>query len=102
MIKRALLFVLAAILLLAGAVAINTARQGSHQLEVPAAPPLAMDDRAVAEKLAGALRFQTVSSLTDPELNAGEFHKLQDYLQQRFPKLHATLQKETVGGLSLL
>lgn len=102
MVKRIVLVLLAVLLLLAAAVAVNTARQGSRQLEVQPAPPLAMDDRAVAETLAGALRFQTVSSLTDPGLNAGEFHKLQDYLQQRFPKLHATLQKETVGGLALL
>src|SRR4051812_42604411 len=102
MIKRIALLVLAAVLLLAAAVAANTWRQGSRQLPVPAAPPLALDDRMVAEKLAGALRFQTVSSLTDPELNAGEFRKLQDYLRERFPKLHATLQKETIGGLSLL
>lgn len=102
MIKRFALAVLALLVLLAAAVAVNTWRQGSRQLQVPPAPPLAVDERAVAETLAGALRFRTVSSLTDPELNAGEFRKLQDYLQQRFPKLHATLQRETVGGLSLL
>ena len=102
MVRRILLALLAVVLVLVAAVAVNTMRQGSRQLDVPAAPPLAVDDRAVAEKLAGALRFQTVSSLTDPEFNAGEFRKLQDYLRQRFPKLHATLQRETVGGLSLL
>ncbi|MFI4926390.1 MAG: M20 family peptidase [Burkholderiales bacterium] len=102
MAKRIALVVLAVLLLLAAAVAVNTVRHGSRQLEVAPAPPLALDDRMVAEKLAGALRFQTVSSLTDPEFNAGEFHKLQDYLQQSFPKLHATLQRETVGGLALL
>jgi carboxypeptidase PM20D1 len=101
-IKRVLLFVLALVVLLAAAVAVNTVRQGSRQLEVPPAPALALDDQAVAEKLAGALRFQTVSSLTDPELNAAEFRNLQAYLQQRFPKLHATLRREVVGGLSLL
>jgi carboxypeptidase PM20D1 len=102
MVKRVLWALLALVLLLVAAVAANTSRQGSRQVEVPAAPPLALDDQAVAEKLAGALRFQTVSSMTDPGFNAGEFRKLQDYLQQRFPKLHATLQRETVGGLSLL
>ena len=102
MIKRVLLFVLAAVLLLVVAVAANTWRQGSRQLQVPAAPPFALDNEAVADKLAGALRFQTVSSLTDAQLNAAEFQKLHAYLQQRFPKLHATLQREMVGGLSLL
>jgi carboxypeptidase PM20D1 len=102
MTKRVLLALVAAALLLAAAVAVNTWRQGSRQLQVPPAPPLALDDRAVAEKLAGAVRFRTVSSLTDPEANAGEFRQLQAYLQQRFPKLHATLKRELVGGLSLL
>lgn len=102
MIKRVLLVLLAAILLLAAAVAANTWRQGSRQLQVPPAPPLVLDDRAVAEKLAGAVRLRTVSSLDDPNANADEFRKLHAYLQQRFPRLHATLQRELVGGLSLL
>lgn len=102
MIRRILLALLALVLLLAAAVAVNTWRQGSRQLQVPPAPPLALDEKAVADKLAGALRFQTVSSLTDPGQNAEEFRKLQAYLQQRFPRLHATLQREVVGGLSLL
>ena len=102
MIKRLLLVLLAALLLLAAAVAANTWRQGSRQLQVPPAPPLAVDDAAVAQKLAGALRFRTVSSLDDPSLNEAEFRKLHAYLEQRFPKLHATLKREVVGGLSLL
>ena len=102
MIKRILLILLAVLLLLVAAVAANTWRQGSRQLQVPAAPPLALDTHAVAEKLAGAVRFQTISSLTDPEQNAQEFRRLHAYLQQRFPRLHATLKREEVGGLSLL
>jgi carboxypeptidase PM20D1 len=46
--------------------------------------------------------LRTVSSLTDPEQNAAEFRKLHAHLQARFPRLHATLQREVVGGLSLL
>jgi carboxypeptidase PM20D1 len=101
-VKRILLFLLAALLLLAAAVAVNTLRQGSRQLDVPAAPPLAVDEKAVAEKLSAAIRFQTVSSHEDPNLNAGEFQKLHAHLQQRFPRVHASLRREVVGGLSLL
>ena len=89
-------------LLLAAAVAVNTLRQGSRQLQVPPAPPLAVDADAVADKLAGAIRFRTESSQADPQANAEEFRKLHAYLAQRFPRLHATLQREVVGGLSLL
>jgi carboxypeptidase PM20D1 len=100
--KRVLLFVLAAVLLLAAAVAVNTLRQGSRQLDVPPAAPLAIDQRAVADKLAGAIRFQTVSSHDDASLNAVEFQKLHAHLQQRFPLVHARLKREVVGDLTLL
>ena len=101
MTKRILLTLFAALLLLVAAVAVNTLRQGSRQLEVPPAPPLAIDERGVADKLAGAIRFQTISSHDDPQLNAGEFQKLHAHLQERFPRVHATLRREVVG-LSLL
>jgi carboxypeptidase PM20D1 len=102
MIKRLALVVLALVLLLVAAVAVNTVRHGSRQIDVPAAPPLAVDTRAVADKLAGAIRFQTVSSLEDANQNADEFRKLHAYLEQRFPLVHQKLKRETVNGLSLL
>jgi len=97
MIRRVLLALLALVVLLFAAVAANTLRQRSRQLEVPPAPPLAVDAPAVADKLAGALRWRTVSSATDAEANAAEFRQLHAYLQQRFPRLHATLKRELVG-----
>jgi carboxypeptidase PM20D1 len=102
MLKRIFLFFVAALLLLAGVVAANTWRQGSRQLDVAPAPALALDNNAVADKLAGLIRFQTVSSLDDPALNVAEFRKLHAYLEQRFPLVHAKLKREFVGGLSLL
>lgn len=102
MLKRFLLALVSLLLLLAAAVAVNTLRQGSRQLQVAPAPPLALDLNAVADKLAGAIRLRTESSLADPQANAGEFRKLHAYLEQRFPRLHATLQRERVGELSLL
>ena len=102
MIKRVLLALAALLLLLMAAVVANTLRQGSRQLEVPAAPPLSIDQKGIAEKLAGSLRFRTISSYDNPQLNAEEFRKLHHYLQQRFPKAHAALKREVVGDLSLL
>jgi carboxypeptidase PM20D1 len=101
-IKRVLLALFALLLLLAAAVVVNTLRQGSRQLEVPPAPPLAVDEKGVAHTLAGAIRFKTVSSYDDPQLNVDEFRKFHEYLQQRFPRAHAVLKREEVGGLSLL
>ncbi|MGE0498804.1 MAG: M20 family peptidase [Ramlibacter sp.] len=102
MIKRVLLALVGVVLLLVAAVAINTLRQGSRQIDVPPAPPLAIDEKGLADKLSGAIRFKTISSHEDPELNAEEFRKFHAYLAQRFPRVHATLQREVVGGLSLL
>jgi carboxypeptidase PM20D1 len=102
MIKRILLSLLALLVLLAVVVAANTLRQGSRQLQVPAAPPLAIDKDGVADKLAGAIRFKTISSFEDAQQNADEFRKFHAYLQQRFPKAHAALKREMVGELSLL
>lgn len=102
MFKRLALVILALVLLLAAALAVNTLRQGSRQVRVAAAPPLAIDTAAVADKLAGAIRFQTVPSLEDPAFNAGEFRKLHAFLEQRFPLVHGRLKREFVGELSLL
>lgn len=102
MFKRLFLAALALLLLLAAAVAVNTLRQGSRQIDVPAAPPLAVNEKALADTLAGAIRFRTESSLADPQAHAEEFRKLHAWLEQRFPRLHAALQREVVGGLSLL
>jgi carboxypeptidase PM20D1 len=101
-IKRLLFVLLALVLLLAAAVAVNTLRQGSRQLDVPPAPPLALDTGAVADTLAGAIRCRTISSLDDPQQNAQEFEKLHAWLQQRFPLVHQHLKRETVNGFSLL
>lgn len=102
MVKRVLWVLLAAVLLLAAAVAANTLRQGSRQLEVAPAPAIAVDEQGVADKLSAAIRFQTVSSHDDASLNAGEFQKLHAHLRERFPRVHASLQREVVGGLTLL
>ena len=102
MIKRILLTLFALLLLLVAAVVANTLRQGSRQLEVPLAPPLVVDEKRVAETLAGSLRFRTVSSYDDARLNADQFLAFHAYLQQRFPKAHAALKREIVSDLSLL
>ncbi len=103
MLKGLFKLVLAAIALLAIAVAVNTLRQGSRQLAVGApAAPLAVDTNAVGESLAAAIRARTVSSHDDAQLNADQFAALQTHLAQRYPKVHARLKREVVGGTSLL
>jgi carboxypeptidase PM20D1 len=101
-VKRAVWALLGLLLLLAAAVAVNTLRQGSRQLQVEPAPPLPLDEAALAQRLAGAIRFRTISSYADAQLNADQFRGLHAYLQQRYPRVHATLKRELVSDLSLL
>ena len=102
MIRRLLLLVLAAVLLLALVLAVNTLRKGSRQLDVPAVPELAVDKAGAAERLAEAVRARTVSSRTDAAQNADQFLQLHAMLQARYPKAHAVLEREVVNELSLL
>lgn len=102
MLKALLKLVLAALALLALAVALNTWRHGSRQLQVPPLPPLAVDAKAAGESLAAAIRARTVSSHDDAQLNADQFAALHAHLAQRYPRVHASLKREVVGGLSLL
>ncbi len=103
MIKRGLLVVLALVLVLAAAVLVNTfVLKTSRQIEVPPLAPLAVDQAAAAESLSQAIRARTVSSQTDAQASADQFAALQAHLLARYPRVHATLQREVVGGHSLL
>lgn len=102
MVKRVLWGLVALLALLVLAVAVNTWRKGSRQVDVPPIAALAVDEQAAAAALAEAIRAKTVSSATDASLNADQFELLHAHLQKRYPKLHAALKREVVGGLSLL
>ena len=102
MLKRIFLGLLLVLVVLVAAVAVNTWRTPSQQLAAAPAPKLEMDVQAAATRLAGAIPIRTVSSLDDPAANLAEFDKLHAYLEQQFPKVHATLKKEVVGQKALL
>ena len=102
MLKRIGWGLLALLALVVLALAVNTFRLSSRQLQVAAIAPLAVDEQAAAESLAVAIRARTISSPTEPELNADQFAALHAHLLARYPKLHATLKREVIGGLSLL
>ena len=102
MIKRALVGLLAVLLVLAAALLINTLRQGSRQVVVPALAPLPVNEAALAEAMSTAVQARTVSGLLDPAGAAKEFESLHAYLRTRYPLVHATLERELVGSHSLL
>lgn len=102
MVKRILLFLAALIVLLLLAVAINTLRHGSRQIEVAPAPTLVLDENAAAQRLAAAVRLRTISLDGQSAASAAEFRKLHALLKKSFPRAHVVLKRETVNELSLL
>ena len=102
MIKKFFAALLALVLVLVIAVAVNTLRKGSRQLDVSAVAVLPVEEDAAAQRLGEAVRLRTVSSRDDAQLNADQFLQLHDLLAQLYPKTHAALQRELVAELSLL
>ena len=74
----------------------------SYQVQAPPVTDLTVDARAAAGRLAGALRFPTISHEGGANVEAAAFQGLHQYLQQTFPSVHATLTREVVNGYSLL
>src|SRR5256712_3980230 len=71
----------------------------------PAAAPVAvepLDTAALAQRLAGALRFRTVSCQDSTQFDAREFNGFQAYLRTTSPRWHAALKLEKVNGYGLL
>jgi len=102
MIKKIVLSVLALVLLIVVAVGVNTVRKGSRQMVVAPLAPIKLDEAAAAARLSEAVRLNTTSSREDANLNAEQFRALHKLLETRFPRIHASLKRETVGELSLL
>jgi len=55
-----------------------------------------------AQRLAGALRFQTISKQDVSLQDNSQFIGFHQYLQQTFPAVHSKVEKENVAGFNLL
>jgi carboxypeptidase PM20D1 len=100
--KKALLVTGLGLLLLSVLVLIRTARLASIQVPVEPAMEIAVDGQEVAEHLAHALQFQTLSSEDSTDVRAEELIALHEFLEETYPLIHSTLTKEVVGDFSLL
>jgi carboxypeptidase PM20D1 len=74
----------------------------SRQIAAAPVKDLAVDSRAAAARLAGAIRFPTVSHENGQNVERAAFVGLHEYLQRSFPRVHAALTRETVADYSLL
>ncbi len=73
------------------------------ELMVPPEPlSVAVDTPALIQRFAGALQFPTITHQAPVQLDSGAFRDFQAYLKHHFPRVHRQLQREVVGGLSLL
>mgnify|MGYP002780435905 FL=1 len=85
--------------MLAAVVVLNTARLRPEALGAERPPPPV--DAAAVDRLARAVRIPTISTDAGPPAPASldAFHAL---LASSYPRVHATLRRETVAGHSLL
>lgn len=99
--KKLLLLLGAALLLLVGVVLVRTVRYAPAGGAAKPAPVVAVPEGA-AERLAGSLRIPTISHQDSAAFDAEAFRALHAYLQAHFPRVHAELRRETVATHSLL
>lgn len=100
--KRFLFGGIASVAVLGGILGFRTALFRSRQLSVPPAPAVEVDADAAARRLAGAIRHPTISFEDPAAFDPGPFAALHRYLAESFPRVHAELVRETIGGASLL
>src|SRR5258707_10776368 len=100
--KRVLFLFIVLLLGLAGLLVVRTITFRSRQPAVSSVAPESFDSLALAGRLAGALRFATISSQDSSAFDAQVFEGFQRYLADSFPKVHATLKHERVNGYGLL
>jgi carboxypeptidase PM20D1 len=101
-VKRIAYAALAMVLALALIIAGRTAALTSRQVAPGEPAPVAIDPVAVAQRLAEAIRYPTVSWDDGTARDDAAFLALHEHLRTRFPRVHAALTREVVAGLSLL
>src|SRR6266513_1079817 len=100
--KRALLALALVVVVLAAVTLERTVSFRSRQPQVAPVAVEPLDTAALARRLAGALRFKTVSFQDSTQFDAREFEGLHRYLRDSFPKSHAALKLTKVNGYGLL
>lgn len=94
--------VLAVVVILLVVVAVRTFTFGRRSEEVPSQNKPAVDVAAAAEHLAEAVRSQTFLAGDNAAPDREAFVSLWASLEKMYPRLHAALERETVGELALL
>lgn len=80
----------------------RTCAMPSLQVRVEPVEPARVDVAAAADRLAAALRLETISHEDPRHLDPGAFLAFHALMERSFPRVHATLERETVNDLTLL
>jgi carboxypeptidase PM20D1 len=99
--KKLLMILATALVLLVGSGVVLTARYASTQSPAEPAAEIAVAASA-AERLSGAIRIPTISAEDPAAFDAESFRTLHAYLARAFPLVHSRLRREIVGSHSLL
>jgi carboxypeptidase PM20D1 len=99
--KRIVLGIFVAIAVLTSVVLIRTALLKSPPISAPLPTPIALDRDGAIQRLAGSIRIPTISESGKPP-DQQAMGRLRDYLEQSFPRVHATMQLEVLPDGALL
>lgn len=102
--KKLLLGIVAAILVLVIIMVVraNTAFEDVQLAPATGLPQVELDEDAVVERFAGAIRFRTISHDDRSNFDADAFLAFHDYLEQSFPMVHEQASKTLISGYSLV
>lgn len=94
---------LALLLLLAAVMAVNTLHKApKKQKAVDTVPHIPLDKDSIAQHLSGMIKFKTITSYHMEDLDREAFLGFHRYLQDTYPLVHKTLEKEVVNEYGLL
>src|SRR5688572_16870384 len=104
MMRRALLTFVGVLAILVVVLVVNAARAGGGPAEVSSITPVAVsvDSAGAIDRFARAVRIPTVSYDEASRTDTAAFRAFHESLRTSFPRVHATLSRELVAGLSLI
>jgi carboxypeptidase PM20D1 len=102
MLRKLMVVILAAVLTIAGVVGFRGAGLSLAEPEPATAVDFAVDGERAVANLAAAIRFRTISDGEGWGRYEEEFVGLRGFLESAYPRVHGVLERELVGGHTLL
>ncbi|PCJ37569.1 MAG: hypothetical protein COA99_12690 [Moraxellaceae bacterium] len=100
--KKSLYGIVIILCVLVAIVLTNALGFTSKQIAVDVIEPINIQEQVVAQNLAKALTFKTISHSDEKKVDGAQFLAFHQHLEKTFPKVHQKLNKEVVADYSLL